>query len=169
MYCSSCGKSLIPGLSFCNHCGYKLAPGKKQEPGTISEASFNFLIAALLGLPIAGIGVLIGLLTVMKKELEMGDNVVAAIAFFAFFLLTISELGLLKLLLSATRSRANASKEVAENYRTEGAATRVLHEAQPFDAAQPASNMASGMAGMSSVTENTTRSFEPAYREPKGR
>ncbi len=164
MYCSSCGKSVIPGLSYCNHCGYKLTPGKKQEPGTISEASFNFLIAALLGLPIAGIGVLIGLLTVMKRELGMGDNVVAAIAFFAFFLLTISELGLLKLLLSSVKTR-KASSETAENYRTEESATRILHEAQPFDAVQPAPGMASGMG--SSVTENTTRNFEPAYREPK--
>ncbi|HEV7645210.1 MAG TPA: hypothetical protein VGO50_14800 [Pyrinomonadaceae bacterium] len=160
MYCSSCGKSVIPGLSYCNHCGYKLTPGKKPEPGTISEASFNFLIAALLGLPIAGIGVLIGLLTVMKKELGMGDNVVAAVAFFAFFLLTISELGLLKLLLSSVKTRKD-SKESAENYRSEEPAPRILHEAQPFDAVQPASGMGS------SVTENTTRNFEPAYREPK--
>jgi uncharacterized paraquat-inducible protein A len=162
MYCSSCGKSVIPGLSYCNHCGYKLTAGKKAEYGTISEGSFNFLIAALLGLPIAGIGVLIGLLTVMKRELGMSDNVVATIAFFAFFLLTISELGLLKLLLSATKTKAR--KAAKENFVEEPAA-RTLNEAQPFDTVQPAPGMASGMG--SSVTENTTRNFEPVYRESK--
>jgi hypothetical protein len=154
MYCSACGKSVIAGLSYCNHCGYQLAGAKKTEPGTMSEASFNFLIAALLGLPIAGIGVIIGLLSVMKKELGMGDNVVAVVALFAFFLLTVSELGLLKLLLSATRSK-KAPKEAGETQRFADNAARSLGEAQPFDSVQP----------VGSVTENTTRSFEPAYRE----
>jgi hypothetical protein len=155
MYCSACGKSVIAGLSYCNHCGYQLAGTKKPEPGTMSEASFNFLIAALLGLPIAGIGVIIGLLSVMKKELGMGDNVVTVIALLAFFLLTVSELGLLKLLLSSTRAKKVSAKEMAETQRFADNPARSLNEAQPFDAVHP----------VGSVTENTTRSFEPAYRD----
>ena len=50
MYCSSCGKTVMPGLSFCNHCGVQLSGKKKPEAGEMSEASFNFLIAALLGM-----------------------------------------------------------------------------------------------------------------------
>ena len=104
-------------------------------------------------------GIVIGLLSVMKKELGMDDGVVTTIAFCAFFLLTVSELGLLKLLLSSTRSKkisaSEATKELAETQRLNAAAARSLNEAQPFDAAQK----------VGSVTENTTRSFEPAYRE----
>ena len=156
MYCSSCGKTVMPGLSFCNHCGVQLSGKKKPEAGEMSEASFNFLIAALLGLPIAGIGVVIGLLSVMKKELGMADEVVGLVALFAFLLLALSEFGLLRLLLSSTRVK-KVEKAILKKDRPDEAATRTLNEAQPFDSVQP----------VSSVTENTTRSFEPAYREPK--
>jgi hypothetical protein len=156
MYCSSCGKTVIPGLSYCNHCGFHLGGKKKPGPGEMSEASFNFLIAALLGLPILGIGIIIGLLSVMKKELGMADNVVATVTMFAFFLLALSEFGLMRLLLTSTRAK-KASREPVEQPRPSETATRNLQEAQPFDTVQTAG----------SVTENTTRNFEPVYREPK--
>jgi hypothetical protein len=159
MYCSSCGKTVMPGLSFCNHCGVQLSGKKKPEAGEMSEASFNFLIAALLGLPIAGIGVVIGLLSVMKKELGMADEVVGLVALFAFLLLALSEFGLLRLLLSSTRVK-KVEKPSMKKHRpneVDEAATRTLNEAQPFDSVH----------NVGSVTEDTTRIFEPAYREPK--
>lgn len=156
MYCSSCGKSVAAGLSFCNHCGFRLNGGDDDK--TLSESSFNFLIAALLGLPIAGIGLIIGVMSVMKKELGMATDATVAVVLLCCLLLLTAEFGILRLLLSRTaRSKPKKAKKAAKEYRLDEAAARTLTEAQPFDAVQP----------VGSVTENTTRNFEPAYREPK--
>lgn len=156
MYCSSCGKAVTPGLIYCNYCGFRLSGAKESGHNTMSEASFNFLIAALLGIPIAGIGLIIGVMSVMKKELGMDNSVIAAVVMFCFFLLLTAEIGFMRLLLHRT-ARPKEKGEKAEKARPEEVTTRSLNEAQPFDNVQPAG----------SVTENTTRSFEPVYREPK--
>jgi len=153
MYCSSCGKSVAAGLSFCNHCGFKLN-GKDSEHGALSESSFNFLIAALLGLPIAGIGLIIGVMSVMKKELGMANDAIAIVVMFCFFLLLTAEIGFMRLLLSRT---SKPKKKVEKESRPSEDTTRTLNEAQPFDVVQP----------VGSVTDHTTRTLEPAYREPK--
>jgi hypothetical protein len=158
MYCSSCGKTVAAGLSFCNHCGYKLN-GKGDEHGergVMPESSYNFLIAALLGLPIAGIGLIIGVMSVMKKELGIANDAIAVVVMFCFFLLLTAEIGFMRLLLS--RTAKPKAKKVSKDERRSEAATRALNEAQPFDQVNP----------VGSVTENTTRNFEPAYREPRG-
>ena len=98
MFCSSCSRSVNPGLSYCNHCGAR-APGKGDErPAGLSSFSFNFLILGLLLVPLAGGGLIIALLTVMKKELGFGEDMIGLIVFMSFVLLLIAELGLIWLL-----------------------------------------------------------------------
>lgn len=90
MYCSSCGKELAVGLVFCNGCGARVG-GPAQYEEKVSEASQNFLLAGILGLPIAGIGILIGLLTVLKKELELPNDLIFGITMLCFLLLLVAE------------------------------------------------------------------------------
>lgn len=103
MFCLSCGKSVNPGLSFCNHCGARVVGKADDGPGQMPESSFNLLVGALIGVPIAGIGVIIGLLTVMKRELGFGEEFIGAIALMSFILLLIAELGLIWLLRHHTK------------------------------------------------------------------
>lgn len=155
MYCSSCGTAAMQGLRFCKNCGARLE-GKEREENQPSESFFYFLIIALLGIPIAGIGLIIGLITVMKKELGFDNQIVGIVTIFSFLLLLMAETGFFALLLARVgrgRKKDNADKQLGKQLNE--AATRSLGEAQPHSFVNP----------VNSVTENTTRTLEMAERE----
>jgi len=161
MYCSTCGSAIIQGLSYCNRCGARTSGADESGANKLSEASFNTLVGSLIGLPIAGLGIIIGLLVVMKKELGFADPPIMIITFLSFLLLLIAEGGLIWLLLHHTRTTKKTGDDVKLQETTtkelSGAQTRELGEAQAQDFAVP----------LTSVTENTTRSFEPIHQKPK--
>jgi hypothetical protein len=126
--------------------------------GRIPESSFNLLVIALIGVPIAGIGVIIGLLTVMKKELGLVDPMIGFIALMSFILLLIAELGLIWLL----RHHKKMSKRSNESHQpilpqTPDVVIKGLPESQMQPIHQP----------MQSVTEHTTRTLDAVPREPR--
>jgi hypothetical protein len=157
MFCPSCGKSVNPGLSFCNHCGARVAGKTEDGVGRIPESSFNLLVIALIGVPIAGIGVIIGLLTVMKKELGFGEEMIGVIVLMSFILLLIAELGLIWLLRHHTKmsKRSNEPQQPALP-QTPDVVIKGLPESQ-MQPIQP----------MQSVTEHTTRTLDAVPREPR--
>lgn len=155
MYCPACGTAVNKDLNYCKNCGARISEKKESSGNQLSEASVNFLIAALLGIPIAGIGLIIGLMSVMKKELDFPNDLIGIVILMSFFLLLAAEAGVIWLLWSRTRVR----KETPANPELKEAAKKELSEARAEPISQP----------VSSVTENTTRSFEPVYRDPKGR
>lgn len=161
MYCSACGSAIIQGLSYCNRCGARTSGADESGSNKLSEASFNTLVGGLIGLPIGGLAIIIGLLIVMKKELGFPDPSVMTITFLSFLLLLIAEAGLIWLLLHHTRTTKKTGNDVKlqEFAATElsGVQTREIGAARAQDFAVP----------LTSVTENTTRSFEPIHQEVK--
>jgi hypothetical protein len=158
MYCPACGTMVLSGLNYCKNCGARVSEKKESGGGNqLSEASVNFLIAALLGIPIVGIGLIIGLMSVMKKELGFDNDFIGTVIFLSFVLLLAAEAGFVWLLLS--RTRAKTTKDSATKPELKEAAKKELGEAQEQDFVPPAH----------SITENTTRSFDPVYRDPKAR
>jgi hypothetical protein len=156
MFCSSCGKSVNPGLSFCNHCGARVAGKNEDGVSRIPESSFNLLVIALIGVPIAGIGVIIGLLTVMKKELGFGGDLIGFIALMGFILLLIAELGLIWLLRHHTKmSKRSNEPPPPALLQTSDVVIKGLPESQMQPIHQP----------MQSVTEHTTRTLDAIPRE----
>jgi hypothetical protein len=153
MYCASCGNQINPGLRYCNTCGARLGGGREPESGQMSESSFNLLVSAILAIPIAGIGIMIGLLVVMKKELGLSDELIGMIALMGFVLLLVSESGLIWLLVHrtrATRKEKNGELPPGETNRLmPDVALKGLNEGRP----RSASDM------ISSVTEHTTRTL----------
>jgi uncharacterized paraquat-inducible protein A len=157
MFCPSCGKSVNPGLSYCNHCGARVARKTENGVGRIPESSFNLLVIALIGVPIAGIGVIIGLLTVMKKELDFGGELIGFIVLMSFVLLLIAELGLIWLL----RHHTKMSKRSNEMHQlTFPQPPDVVIKGLPESKMQP-------IRPMQSVTEHTTRTLDAVPREPR--
>lgn len=152
MHCSACGKS-VNALSYCNNCGARLAGGPLHDANNLSESSLNFLLACILGIPIAGVGVLIGLMKVMK-ELGFTLGPITVFGSAGLILLLVAEAVFVWLLISRTRkvktTDGAASAEVV---------TRELAEAHVNALPEP----------LPSVTENTTRSFEPVPRGSKSR
>lgn len=156
MFCSSCGKSVNLGLSYCNHCGSRVSGKNDGGIGQIPESSFNLLVIALLGVPIAGIGILIGLLTVMKKELGFGEEMIGFIVLMSFILLLIAELGLIWLLRHHTKmSKQDHEPQQSVLPHMPEVVIKGLSEGQHQSIHQP----------MQSVTEHTTRTLNAVPRE----
>lgn len=154
MYCSSCGGAVTQGASFCKHCGAKLS-GEKGESAMKAEESFpDSLIWAIVSVFVVGLGCIIGLMSVMKKELGFDNSIIIVISLLSFFLLFMIE-GMFTWMLWRRMSGARRKRKSEEPLV--GQTTRELNPAAARALPEP----------VPSVTENTTRTFEPLYTERK--
>ncbi|HYO99974.1 MAG TPA: hypothetical protein VER76_07270 [Pyrinomonadaceae bacterium] len=161
MYCPACGAGVTQGLSFCNFCGAKLGGAKPDvQP---SESFPESLVWAIVTVFIVGLGCIIGLTAMMKQLLKFNDDIIIAVMFACFLFMFVVEAAFLWLLL---RRKKNDPREAHGGGGTDPAATTQLEE-QPtkvLDATQPARSLAEPVA---SITEHTTRGFEPIYTRQK--
>ncbi len=86
MYCSSCGSSVPPGLSYCNRCGADLRPKEDEAPKRFGPAP-NFLVAGMVFVTIFGLIAVMMLMGVMSQMLRASDGVINGFAAVAFFLI----------------------------------------------------------------------------------
>ena len=147
MYCSTCGVAVTQNLSYCNHCGAKLNRGDALTKAP--EIKPSLLINGMVVTFVFGLVAITVLMGVMKT---LGLPIQQAVAFmlFPFLLMLLLEGVFIGLLLRGQR-RAHESDELLSKQQTTnelaGAQIRVLPE------------------GMPSVTEHTTRAFDPVYKE----
>ena len=145
MYCSSCGAAVAPGLSYCNHCGAKLNKDDKAVKSA-EEVKPALLVNGMLVTFIFGLGAIAVLMGVMKAVLGLRVESILAFMLLPFLLMLVLEGVFMRLLLR--RNRGAASDKVLSKQQTttelDAAQIRVLPE------------------GMPSVTEHTTRAFEPS-------
>ena len=89
MYCSSCGSALTPNLVYCNKCGARVASneGELQK----SDIAPEFLVGAMITLFVFGLGVMIGLMAVMKRGVGFDPPIILAITMLCFSLLFLIE------------------------------------------------------------------------------
>ena len=155
MYCSSCGVAVAQGLSYCNYCGAKLSEANGDNVTKSSGVKPELLVSAMVGLFVLGliaIGVLIG---VMKQVAGFDLPILLAITMFSFVLMLVVEGVLIGLLLSGRRG----AKKAGDTERLKEQTTKELGEAQARVLPEP----------VPSVTEQTTRAFEPIYRGRKSK
>src|SRR5829696_4439608 len=150
MYCSSCGVSVVEGLSYCNYCGAKLTGEKGDNAIKSSEVKPESLVWAMVAVLVFGFVAIVFLLMSMKM---VGLNVGQILAFtiLSFLIMLLVEGVFIWQLLRRRRGAEEAGdtallKEQAPK-ELDAAQARVLREAMP------------------SVTEHTTRAFEPIYSE----
>lgn len=139
MYCSSCGVAVAKDLSYCNHCGKKL----KRGDGESSEVRPDWLVFMMVATFILGLVAITILMGVMKSVLELPVDQILHLMALPFALMLIIEGVLIRLLL---RRKAQEQKTLS-NVQV----TNELDEARQRLLSQPAV----------SVTEHTTRAFEP--------
>lgn len=151
MYCSSCGKTVVSGLTYCNQCGAKLV-GAQNQVTVHTDYGTDALIWAIVGVFVGGIGVLIGLLAVMKKELQFDLPFLLFFSMLTFALMTAIEAVFVWMLFSRNRA-ANRARELAMKQTV----TKELDAAHGRMLAEP----------IPSVTEHTTRAFDPVYEKRK--
>lgn len=155
MYCSSCGGSVARGISYCNLCGVKLNGAKDESVAKPAELFPDSLIWAIVAVFVIGLGVTIGLMAMMKELLDFGQGLIIAFALLCFLLMFVVE-GVFIWLLLQRRREAHRAGDNAVTQQTE-LTTRELDAAQMRSLPEP----------LPSVTEQTTRTFEPIYSERK--
>lgn len=151
MYCSSCGAEMARGLSYCNHCGAKLSKAKDSDGTQLSQLTPDSLVWAIVAVFVVGLGCTIGLMAVMKEVVHFNDGLIAAFALFTFLMMLMIEGVFVGLLFRRNRA-GKEPKDTApmrEHLTPEAMRARMLAEPVP------------------TVTEHTTRNFEPIYNEPK--
>ena len=151
MYCSSCGVSVAQGLSYCNYCGAKLSGEKGETHIKPSEVKPESLVAAMGAVFVFGLVAITMLMGVMKAVLHLDVGLILAFTILSFLILLSLEGVFIGLLLRRKRGTEEAGDTVL--LKTQG--TNELDAAQARVLPEP----------VSSVTEHTTRAFEPVYNE----
>ncbi|MDT4897697.1 MAG: hypothetical protein QOH25_2774 [Acidobacteriota bacterium] len=154
MYCSSCGGVIARGLSYCNHCGARLGGAKDDVASKAAELFPESLVWAIVSVFVVGLGTTIGLMAVMKDLLDFSKSLIVAFSLVCFLLMFAIEGVLIWLLLSRRRS---SEKKAKDSGQLKGQTTKELDAAQARALPEP----------VPSITEHTTRAFEPIYRERK--
>jgi hypothetical protein len=159
MYCSTCGVAVTKGLSYCNHCGAKL--NRDDRSAESSELRPNLLVASMVATFIFGTAVITMLLGVLRVMIGLKVEQVLLLGLLPFALLVVLEAILITLLFRRTRVREESGSmlsgntALSTNVLPEGQVTNELAAAQRQVLAEP----------LSSVTDHTTRTFEPIYNE----
>ena len=150
MYCSSCGVAVTPGLSYCNHCGEKLSRAGSDSIIKSPEVRPESLIGAMVFTFVFGLGAITVLMGMMKAILHFDYGPIVAFTLLSFLIMLSLEGVFIRLLL-----RRKRGEEAADTGQLKGQATRELDAAQARALSEP----------MPSVTEHTTRAFDPIYTQ----
>ena len=152
MYCSTCGGAVAPGLSYCNHCGARLSGSEADAEHKPAELFPDSLVWAIVSVFIVGLGGTIGLMAVMKDARTFEPGLIIGLSLLSFVAMLAVEGVLVYLLLS----RRSSAKEAGEKSKLKAAsAVRELGSANERALPEPSL----------SVTDHTTRTLEPAYRD----
>lgn len=152
MYCSSCGRPVSQGLSYCNSCGAKLSGTNSVHLSKPAEIKPEKLVDAMSAVFVMGLIAIIGLMTVMKTVLGFSMKYILAFTLLTFFTMLVIEGVFIRLLLRGRR----AAHDTGDVVQLKGQATRELDAGQVPALPEP----------LPSVTEHTTRAFEPVLSEP---
>ena len=150
MYCSSCGVAVTQGLSYCNYCGEKLSGAGSDSTIKSPEVKPEMLVAAMVCTFVFGLGAITALIGMMKVVAHFEGGLILGFALMCFLIMLSLEGVFIRLLLHRKRGA-----EQADTVQLKGQATRELDAVQARVLPEP----------IPSVTDHTTRAFDPTYPE----
>ncbi len=150
MYCSSCGVAVAQGLSYCNYCGAKSSGAKGDNLIKSPEVKPELLVSAMVVVFVLGLVAITILMGVMKSVLDLNGGQILAFTMLCFLIMLMIEGVCIRLLLRRKRGAGEA-----DTVPLKGQATKELDAAQARALPEP----------VPSVTEHTTRAFEPIHSE----
>jgi hypothetical protein len=152
MYCSSCGVAVAQGLSYCSYCGAKLNREKVDNATKSSEVKPESLVWGMVAVLVFGFGAIVFLMMAMKMVgLQVGQ--ILALTILSFLIMLLVEGVFIWQLLR----RKRVTEETGDTVLPKEQSTKELDATQPRVLPEP----------VPSVTEHTTRAFEPIYNERK--
>jgi hypothetical protein len=143
--------AVAQGLSYCNYCGAKLSGAKDDNLIKSPEVKPELLVSAMAGVFILGLIAITMLVGVMKVILQLEGGLILAFALLCFLIMLSLEGVFLRLLFRGRRG----TEEAGDNVRFKGQATKELDAARAGLLPEP----------VPSVTEHTTRTFDPVYNQ----
>lgn len=150
MYCSSCGVAIAQGVTYCKNCGAKLNPAETGNESTdIRPGSLMTMMVATF---VMGTFVITMLMGVMKVIVNFDLGLIIAFTMLSFLIMLTLEGIFIKLLFSRKREDA----ELRDTRQNNRGTTKEL-EAKSRQPLEP----------IPSVTEHTTRAFDPVYSDRK--
>ena len=150
MYCSNCGLAVSESLSYCNHCGARIVASNKNQVGASREIKPELLIHSMVSTFVVGLLAITVLLGVMKAVLGLELGQILGFAGLSFLIMLFLE-GVFVLLLF----RRNRGAE-------KGDKTELLTSQTTKELGAPQAPLGEPV---SSVTDHTTRAFEPIYTD----
>lgn len=152
MYCPSCGNEITVELKYCNRCGANLTLPATAAPVALAPVKLT-VPSIVLGITIlGGLGIIFGSATEFAK---LGLHPAAIVWMVLFSAATL--FGCTGLMIRFLTKMMTMHREIAPPPRHAVAERATMHHLPPRIEPVP------------SVTENTTRTFSPVYREPVDR
>jgi hypothetical protein len=150
MYCQTCGTAIAHNTKYCNRCGTQLVPsGEKIPDKTPAEKRLDEYLDGLFWISVFGLGFIIGG-TVLLTKFQVRDLIVLGYAVLSTIVFLINFGFGLWGALSIMRSSKDGKLTMQPGHET-----RELGPPKIDPLPIP----------VTSVTENTTRSFEPVERK----
>jgi hypothetical protein len=164
MYCASCGAEVSEGMSYCNRCGAKLKAGSEevavvspsQPPMRVSAGAAWAMAAAVALITIVGFGAVFSMvMAFVTRGLSLDEGRLAVVVM-ALVSVVLIDWMLLRQFTRLTSGKSQATEDAPAKPEKRQLAGKP--SAVPPQLAAP-------REPVGSVTENTTRTFEPVYRE----
>lgn len=161
MFCPSCGTEYTIELNYCKRCGANLSSALTTQPETASVNLTKPTLVIGATLAVFNLGGFVALMAgvVGLASVVHGDDPLIALIFFGMIIMLTVDIFLVRQLskLISALLKSDSPKNI-KNIRKTAAPLPVVTQLPPLSSAQP--------SPAPSVTENTTRLFEPAYSEP---
>lgn len=167
MYCQSCAAEIQPGLNYCNRCGAVVNASLTNRPETPAalvdlKSPVRTLGTAVTLTTLIGITIIFIALDGMSGR-ALPPELLGMLAVAGFFLILVIDVMLIRILSRLVQLPVAAPALQTQFKRPE---TRELHT-PPAQTYMPAS--ATDPLPVASVTDHTTRTFHPAYKEPRAK
>ena len=146
MYCQSCGIAIDPTMRFCNRCGTSVLTSSDAADIKKSHKRLDDYLDGLFWITAFGVGLTAGGMVLLKKTGFSDSFILAFVILSSTAFLINFAINLWIVIGIVKQSKRVLSQSLAN--------TKELEPMKPQPALQPAS-----------VTDNTTRSFEPIYHK----
>jgi hypothetical protein len=155
MYCPSCGSELTSELTYCNRCGVNLKPLLNQSGPPVRIVGATWAISmAVVFVTLGGfsaIGRLV--LAIINNGVNLSGGGILLLGFGLLIILAIASLLIRQL------------SRVLDLAQLSGGATQSKQPHQPRLSEKPVRQIEAPREPVASVTEHTTRMFEPIPRD----
>ena len=154
MYCSSCGAESNRELNYCSRCGASTAPETALVPINLTKPALAIGLTVAL-LTLGGFALLISGAVKLANVFHVPDPIMAVIVL-GIFTILFCDIMLIRLLGRIVNTSLEARKD------------KSLTLPKPSGRDSPR-QLNPQYEPLPSVTEHTTRTFTPVYREPSDR